>query len=70
MQLDNYEVLYKNTIDDTGTVSTVSLINPDAEFKEQYLYKKIVAEQREMEEIKGVIDEVLKLYGIATGKKV
>ena len=51
------------------TVSTASLINPDAECKEQYLYEKRRSEQHEMEEIKGVTDKVLKVHGITPGKK-
>ena len=62
--------MYNDAVDDTGTVSTASLTTLNAECKEQYLYEKRRAEQPEMKEIKGVIDEVLKLYGIATGKKV
>ena len=40
VQLDTDEVLYNDAIDETGTVSTSSLVKPDAEYKEQYLYKK------------------------------
>ena len=70
MQIDTDEVLYNNDVDQTGTVSKASLINPNAEFKEQYLYEIIRAEQCEMEEIKEVTDEVLKVHGVATRKKV
>ena len=69
VQLDMDEVLYNDAIDETGTVSTVSLINPDAECKEQYLYEKRRAEQYGMKEIKWVTDEVLKVHGVAPGKK-
>ena len=69
MQLDTDEVLYNDDVDETGTVSTASLINPDAEYKEQYLYEKRRAEQHEMEEIKGVTDKVLNVHGIAKGRK-
>ena len=41
VQIDTDEVLYNDAIDETGTVSTSSLMNPDAEYKEQYLYEKI-----------------------------
>ena len=50
VKLDMDEVLYNNTVDETGTVSTESLINPNAECKEQYLYDKRRAENHEMEE--------------------
>ena len=40
MWLDTDEVMYNDAVDETGTVSTASLINPDAEGKEQYLYEK------------------------------
>ena len=69
VHLDNNALLYNNAIDETGTVSTASLINPDAECKEQHLHEKRGAEQCEMEEIKGVTDEVLKVNGISPGKK-
>ena len=68
-QLDTNEVLYNNAVDETGTVSTESSINTDAECKEQYLHEKRRAENFEMEEIKGVTDEVLKVHGIAPGEK-
>ena len=45
VQLDTDEVPYNNAVDETGTVSAASLINPDAECKEQYLYEKRRAEQ-------------------------
>ena len=63
------EVLYNNVVDETGTVSTASLIRPNVECKEQYLYEKRREEQHKMEDIKGVIDEVLKLHGIAPRKE-
>ena len=44
-------------------------MNSDAECKEQYLYEKIRAEKCEMEEIKGVTDEILEVHGVAPGKK-
>ena len=69
VHLDKDEVLYNDAIDETGAVSTASLINPDAECKEKYLYEKRRAEQREIEEIKGGTDEVLKVHGIAPRKK-
>ena len=69
VQLDTDELMYNYAVDETGTVSTASLINPYAECKEQYLCGKRGAEQHEMEEIKGVTDEVLKVHGIAPGKK-
>ena len=69
MQLDTNEVLYNDDVDKAGTVSTASLINPVSECKEQYLYEKRRAEQCEMEEIKGVTYEVLKVHEIAPGKK-
>ena len=68
VQLDTNEVLYKYAVDETGTVSTAYLGNPNAEFKEQYLYEKRRAEQHEMKEMRGVTDKVLKLHGIAPGK--
>ena len=34
------EVLYNDAVDETGTVSTACLLNPDTECKEQYLYEK------------------------------
>ena len=68
VQLDTYEVLYNNAVDETGTVSTSSLINPNGECK-KYLYEKRRAEQCKMEEIKGVTDEVLKVNVIVPGKK-
>ena len=37
VQLDTDEVLYNDAVDEKGTVSTESLINPDVECKEQYL---------------------------------
>ena len=43
-----------DAVDETGTVSTASSINPDAECKEQYLYEKRRVKKCEMEEIKGV----------------
>ena len=49
MQLDTDEVLYNNDINDTGTVSTATLMNPNAECKAQYFYEKIGAEKCEME---------------------
>ena len=54
VQLDTNEVLYNDDVDKAGTVSTVSLINPVSECKEQYLYEKRRAEQCEMEDNKGV----------------
>ena len=39
VQLDMDEVMYSNAVDETCTVSTTSLMNPDAECKEQYLYE-------------------------------
>ena len=69
VQLDTDEVLYNNIVYEKDTVSTASLINPDAECKEQYLYEKRGAEQCEMEEIRGVTDEILRMHGISTGKK-
>ena len=69
LQIDTDEVMCNDTIDEIGTVSTESLINPDAECKEKYLYEKRGAEQFEMEEIKRVTDEVLKVHGIAPSKK-
>ena len=56
MQLGTDEVLNNDAVDDTGTVSTASSINPDAECKEQYLYEKRRTEKFEMEEIRGVTD--------------
>ena len=44
-------------------------MNHNAECKEQYLYAKRRAEQCEMEEIKGFTDELLKVHGVAPGKK-
>ena len=70
MQIDTDEVLHNDVVDDTVTVSTASSINTDAECKEKYLYEKRGAEQCEMEEIKRVTDEVLKVHGVATRKKV
>ena len=69
MQLDTDKVLYKNAVYKTGTISTESLMNPDDEFKDQYLYEKRRSEQYEMEEIKGVTYELLKVHGFAQGKK-
>ena len=63
------EVLYNDDVDETSTISTASLMNPNAECKEQYFYEKIRPEQCEMEEIKGVTDEVLKVHVVAPGKK-
>ena len=40
VQLDTDEVLYNDSVDETGNVSTSYLINPDAECKERYLYEK------------------------------
>ena len=40
VQLDTDEVLYNYAVDETGIVSTESLLNPNAECKEQYLYEK------------------------------
>ena len=47
VQIYTDEVLYNHAVDETGTVSTASLINPDAECKEQYLYEKRRVEQCE-----------------------
>ena len=69
VQLDTDEVLYNDAVDEKGIFSTASLMNPDAECKEQYLYEKIRAEQCEMEEVKGVTDEILEVHGVAPGKK-
>ena len=49
VRLNMNEVLYNNSVDETGTVSTEYLMNPDAECKEQYLYEKIRPEKCEME---------------------
>ena len=69
VELETYEVLFNDAIDDTGTVSEASLINPDDKCKEQYLYEKRRSEKCEMEEIKGVTNEVLKVHVIAPRKK-
>ena len=69
VQIDTDEVLYNDAFDETCTVSTASLINPDAERKEQYLYEKRIAEQCEMEGIKEVTDDVMKVHGITPRKK-
>ena len=40
VQIDMDEVLYNNAFYDKSTVSAVSLMNPDAECTQQYLYEK------------------------------
>ena len=45
VQLYMDEELYNNAVNGIGTVSTESLMNPDAECKEQYVYEKRRAEQ-------------------------
>ena len=69
-QLGTDEVLYNDAVDETGTISTAYLINPVAEYKERYLYEKRIAEQYEMEKMKGVTDEVLKVHGITPTNKI
>ena len=40
LQLDTDKVLYNKAVDETGTVSTASLINLNDECKEQYFHTK------------------------------
>ena len=63
------EVMYNDAVDETGNVYTASLINPDDECKEQYFYESRRTEKCEIDEIKGVTDELLKVRGTTPGKK-
>ena len=64
LQVDMDEVLYKNALDKTGTVSTAGLSDSDAEDR-----NTTTTEYTERVEINGVSNKLLELHGISPGKK-
>ena len=62
-QVDWDEVLYKNALDETGTVSTTGMTEDELD------NGTMATEFTERMEIEGVSDKVLSVHGLAPGKK-
>ena len=59
---DHDEVLYKDTLDGTGTVETADLSNSDANSVWGEHQKQFTTTTREQGEIRGIEDEVLDVH--------
>ena len=75
-QLQDYDdILYDEALDKTDTVATEGITDSesdsDGEWEPSFNIEQIsrTTEQQEMQELKGVADELLRVHGVAPGKK-
>jgi hypothetical protein len=66
-QVDKDDILYENALDETGTVETAALTDSDAD--SLGTETTTISEQLEGMGIRGITDDLLRVYGVAPGKK-
>jgi len=75
IQMDPDEALFEEALDETGTVSTAAFTDTDDSDSDAEStgrtaeYNTLTTEQQEARDIQGVSDELLRVHGIAPGKK-
>ena len=62
------EVLYNKAIDETGTVNTANLSDPDADSWGNAQIE-MQATMLEIDESSGVLDKLMEVHGVAPAKK-
>jgi hypothetical protein len=63
------EVLYREVLDETGTVETTDLSDSDANSLEEEYEKQFTITTTKQEEMRGIEDEVMEVHGWAPGRK-
>ena len=68
IKVDHDEILYNEALDETGTVSTEGLTDTDSESWNDSTSAGM-AETLEVQELAGVVGELLEVHGVAPEKK-